>query len=87
MHFKTRAQLARFIKCRAICSTGERDGILGDHERGVLIKAIEDAALSMACILRSVKVDLPTQMPLIADETIGARIPRTFGALDAARIW
>ena len=38
-------------------------------KRGVLIKAIEDAALSMACILRSVKVDLPTQMPL-ADETI-----------------
>ncbi len=32
-------------------------------ERGVLTKSIEDAALAMACVLRGVKMALPTQMP------------------------
>ncbi len=36
-------------------------------ERGVLIKSIEDAALAMACVLRGVKMDLPTQMPFVND--------------------
>lgn len=34
------------------------------EERGVLIKAIEDAALAMACALRAVGIPLPQEMPL-----------------------
>jgi hypothetical protein len=34
------------------------------EERGVLIKAIEDAALAMACVFRGVDVPLPRAMPL-----------------------
>ncbi len=36
-------------------------------ERGVLTKSIEDAALAMACVLRGVKMALPTKMPLVND--------------------
>jgi HrpA-like RNA helicase len=32
--------------------------------RGVLIKTIEDAALAMACVFRSVEIPLPREMPL-----------------------
>ncbi|WP_123580757.1 DEAD/DEAH box helicase [Abditibacterium utsteinense] len=39
------------------------------QERGVLTKSIEDAALAMACVLRGVKMPLPTQMPL-ADKQV-----------------
>ncbi len=34
------------------------------EERGVLVKSIEDAALAMACVFRSVRLPLPTKMPL-----------------------
>lgn len=34
------------------------------EERGVLVKSVEDAALAMACVFRSVGLPLPTQMPL-----------------------
>jgi HrpA-like RNA helicase len=34
------------------------------EERGVLVKAIEDAALAMACVFRGVEVPLPREMPL-----------------------
>lgn len=37
-------------------------------ERGVLVKAIEDAALAMACVLRSVELPLPRRMPLANDK-------------------
>lgn len=33
-------------------------------ERGVLVKTLEDAALAMSCLFRSVGLPLPTQMPL-----------------------
>ncbi|MFN8571535.1 MAG: DEAD/DEAH box helicase [Gemmatimonadaceae bacterium] len=36
--------------------------------RGVLVKAIEDAALAMASVYRSVGSDLPTSMPLVQPE-------------------
>ncbi len=36
--------------------------------RGVLIKAIEDAALAMASVYRSLDVELPTSLPLVNDE-------------------
>ncbi|HEX8552473.1 MAG TPA: hypothetical protein VF681_13070 [Abditibacteriaceae bacterium] len=35
------------------------------EERGVLVKAIEDAALAMACVFRGVNLPLPTKMPLV----------------------
>jgi ATP-dependent helicase HrpA len=38
-------------------------------ERGVLVKSIEDAALAMASVLRSLDLPLPAQMPL-ADEGV-----------------
>lgn len=34
------------------------------EERGVLVKAIEDAALAMACVFRSARLPLPSKMPL-----------------------
>ncbi len=36
--------------------------------RGVLIKAIEDAALAMASVYRSLDVELPTSLPLVNDD-------------------
>jgi uncharacterized membrane protein YgcG len=39
------------------------------EERGVLVKSIEDAALAMASVFRSVELPLPTEMPL-ASQTI-----------------
>jgi len=42
------------------------------QRRGVLVKAIEDAALAGACILRALGLPLPTQMPL-ADAQIARR--------------
>ncbi len=39
------------------------------EERGVLVKSIEDAALAMACVFRSVRLPLPARMPL-ADKTV-----------------
>ncbi|MBV6522236.1 MAG: hypothetical protein MNPFHGCM_02382 [Gemmatimonadaceae bacterium] len=38
------------------------------ERRGVLVKAIEDAALAMASIYRSVGVALPASMPRVSDE-------------------
>ena len=38
-------------------------------ERGVLVKSLEDAALAMASVLRSVNIPLPTKM-LLADATM-----------------
>jgi ATP-dependent helicase HrpA len=38
------------------------------EERGVLVKAIEDAALGMASLFRSVNLPLPTQMPQATPE-------------------
>ena len=35
------------------------------EERGVLVKAIEDAALAMACVFRSARLPLPDKMPLV----------------------
>jgi ATP-dependent helicase HrpA len=40
--------------------------------RGVLVKAVEDAALAMASVCRSVGLDLPARMPL-ADEDVHHR--------------
>jgi len=40
--------------------------------RGVLVKAIEDAALASACILRALGISLPQEMPL-ADASIARR--------------
>lgn len=37
------------------------------ERRGVLVKAVEDAALAMASIYRSVGVDLPARMPFAGD--------------------
>ena len=39
-------------------------------ERGVLVKSLEDAALAMASVLRSVKIPLPAKMPLANDRTL-----------------
>src|SRR5688572_13760206 len=39
------------------------------ERRGVLVKAIEDAALGMASVFRSVGLPLPTEMPIARDET------------------
>ena len=39
------------------------------ERRGVLPKAIEDAALAMACVFRSLDVPLPREMPLANDKT------------------
>ena len=39
------------------------------ERRGVLPKAIEDAALAMACVFRSLDVPLPRKMPLADDKT------------------
>ncbi len=39
-------------------------------ERGVLVKSIEDAALAMACVFRSVELPLPKKMPLADDELL-----------------
>jgi ATP-dependent helicase HrpA len=44
--------------------------------RGVLVKSIEDAALAMASVYRSVGLDLPTEMP-----NAGERILRRFAEL------
>ena len=41
--------------------------------RGVLVKAIEDAALAMACVLRALNLPLPSKMPL-ADSEIARRL-------------
>ncbi|MEW5916814.1 MAG: DEAD/DEAH box helicase [Gemmatimonadota bacterium] len=38
------------------------------ERRGVLIKAIEDAALAMASVYRSLSLDLPTSMPSVTEE-------------------
>jgi ATP-dependent RNA helicase HrpA len=38
------------------------------ERRGVLIKAIEDAALAMASIYRSLDVELPTSLPLVTED-------------------
>lgn len=38
------------------------------ERRGVLVKAIEDAALGMASIFRAVKLPLPTVMPQVGDQ-------------------
>jgi len=35
------------------------------EERGVLVKAVEDAALAMACVFRGVRLPLPTKMQLV----------------------
>ncbi|SEL75060.1 hypothetical protein SAMN05444354_10897 [Stigmatella aurantiaca] len=40
------------------------------ERRGVLIKAVEDAALAMASIYRSVGVDLPGRMPFAGDRVL-----------------
>jgi len=37
------------------------------EERGVLVKAVEDAALAMASVYRSVGISLPTRMPFAGD--------------------
>ncbi len=39
------------------------------ERRGVLVKAIEDAALGMASVFRSVGLPLPTAMPIAREET------------------
>ncbi len=46
------------------------------ERRGVLIKSVEDAALSMASIYRSLGMQLPAQMPLAGD-----RVHRIFAEL------
>ena len=55
---------APFIRAEAINKWAE--------ERGVLVKSIEDAALAMACVFRSVNLPLPEKMPL-ANIKIGQR--------------
>jgi hypothetical protein len=40
------------------------------EERGVLVKSIEDAALAMASVFRSVELPLPTEMPLARETTL-----------------
>jgi len=42
------------------------------ERRGVLVKAIEDAALASACILRALGISLPQEMPL-ADASIASQ--------------
>jgi ATP-dependent helicase HrpA len=42
------------------------------ERRGALVKAIEDAALGMASVYRSVGVALPTRMPRAGDDTLRA---------------
>jgi ATP-dependent helicase HrpA len=37
------------------------------EERGVLVKSIEDAALAMACVFRSVGLPLPQKMPFVTE--------------------
>jgi hypothetical protein len=44
------------------------------ERRGVLIKAIEDAALAMASVYRSLSVDLPATMPFVTDDVRRAYI-------------
>ena len=44
------------------------------ERRGVLIKAIEDAALALASVYRSLSVDLPATMPYLTDEVRRAYI-------------
>ncbi len=43
---------------------------LWSERRGVLVKSLEDAALAMASIYRSVGMALPTTLPLARDETL-----------------
>jgi hypothetical protein len=38
------------------------------ERRGVLIKAIEDAALAMASVYRSLSVDLPSELPAVTED-------------------
>ncbi|HJU73632.1 MAG TPA: DEAD/DEAH box helicase [Gemmatimonadaceae bacterium] len=38
------------------------------ERRGVLIKAIEDAALAMASVYRSLSIDLPTTVPFVTED-------------------
>ncbi|MEO5580468.1 MAG: DEAD/DEAH box helicase, partial [Gemmatimonadaceae bacterium] len=40
------------------------------ERRGVLVKAIEDAALGMASVFRGLKMDLPTTMPIARDHVL-----------------
>ncbi|MEJ7760408.1 MAG: DEAD/DEAH box helicase [Gemmatimonadaceae bacterium] len=40
------------------------------ERRGVLVKAIEDAALGMASVFRGLKMDLPAKMPVGRDDTL-----------------
>jgi hypothetical protein len=40
------------------------------EQRGVLVKSLEDAALAMASVYRSVGMPLPTTLPLARDQTI-----------------
>jgi ATP-dependent helicase HrpA len=42
------------------------------EERGVLVKAIEDAALAMASVYRALKLPLPTALPLARDAMLRA---------------
>ena len=41
------------------------------EERGVLVKAIEDAALATACLFRGVNLKLPQKMPLVSKAVQG----------------
>ena len=41
------------------------------EERGVLVKAIEDAALATACLFRGVNLKLPDKMPLVSKSVQG----------------
>lgn len=45
------------------------DGVMDEwaERRGVLIKAIEDTALAMASVCRSLEVELPTALPLVTE--------------------
>ncbi|MGK2960643.1 MAG: DEAD/DEAH box helicase [Gemmatimonadaceae bacterium] len=40
------------------------------ERRGVLVKAIEDAALGMASVFRALGIELPSRMPLARDNTL-----------------
>lgn len=40
------------------------------QQRGVLVKSIEDAALAMACVFRSLDQPLPREMPLAQEKTL-----------------
>ncbi|MEO8192893.1 MAG: DEAD/DEAH box helicase [Gemmatimonadales bacterium] len=48
---------------------GEEIESWAEH-RGVLVKAIEDAALGMASVLRAVGMELPSRMPMARDHTL-----------------